>query len=198
MCKRVTFVQTGVEDEERTGVVTFSERRDDIRSWGDGRCYTPYAESVLEPNRAWHLCGKVWQFNLHMGAVTTWNKLDLWSYINTSETKPSPEVQDSDFATLFPCKAVPWLKRLVAGLSQRRPGFAPGPIHVAFVMDKVARFSPSSSVSPVNIIPPLLHIHLSPPNEVCDSSDKAAHYHHLGPKLGTSFLTRHFGWKQNK
>jgi hypothetical protein len=52
MCKRVTFVQTGVEDEERTGVVTFSERRDDIRGWGDGRCYTPYAESVLEPNRA--------------------------------------------------------------------------------------------------------------------------------------------------
>jgi hypothetical protein len=38
--------------------------------------------------------------------------------------------------------------------------------------------------SPVNIIPPLLHIHLSPPHEVCDSSDQAAHYHHLGPKLG--------------
>jgi hypothetical protein len=61
-----------------------------------------------------------------------------------------------------------------------------------------AGFSPSTSVSPANIIPPSLHIHVSPPHEACDSSDQAAHYHHLGPKSGTSFLTRHFGWKQNK
>jgi hypothetical protein len=54
-----------------------------------------------------------------------------------------------------------------------------------------------AGISPANIIPPLLHIHLSPPREVCDSSDQAAHYHHLGPKLGASFPTRHFGWKQN-
>jgi hypothetical protein len=33
---------------------------------------------------------------------------------------------------------------------------------------------------------------------VCDSSNQAAHCHHLGPKLGASFLTWHFGWKQNK
>jgi hypothetical protein len=66
------------------------------------------------------------------------------------------------------------------------------------LVDNVARFSPSSSVFPVNIIPPLFHIHLSSPHEVCDSSDKAAHYHHLGPKLETSFLTRYFGLKQNK
>jgi hypothetical protein len=52
--------------------------------------------------------------------------------------------------------------------------------------------------SPVNIVPPLLHIHLSPPHEVCDSSDQAAHYHKLGPKLGAVFLTRHFGRKLNK
>jgi hypothetical protein len=57
---------------------------------------------------------------------------------------------------------------------------------------RVLRFSPAI------IIPPLLHIRLSPPHEVCDSSDQAAHCHHLGPKLGASFLTRHFGWKQNK
>jgi hypothetical protein len=61
-----------------------------------------------------------------------------------------------------------------------------------------AGFSPSTSVFPVSIIPPLLHIHLSPPHEACDSSDQAGRYHHLGPKLGASFLTRHFGWKQNK
>jgi hypothetical protein len=52
--------------------------------------------------------------------------------------------------------------------------------------------------SPANIIPPLLHIHLSPPHEVCNSSDQAAHYHHLSPKLGALFLTQHFDWKQNK
>jgi hypothetical protein len=57
---------------------------------------------------------------------------------------------------------------------------------------RVLRFSPA------NIIPPLLYIHLSPPHEVSDSCDQATHYHHLGPKLGASFLTRHFGWKQNK
>jgi hypothetical protein len=31
-----------------------------------------------------------------------------------------------------------WLKRLVAGFSLRRPGFAPGSVHVGFVVDKVA------------------------------------------------------------
>jgi hypothetical protein len=34
--------------------------------------------------------------------------------------------------------AVPWLKRLVAGLPLRRPGFDPGSVNVGFVVDKVA------------------------------------------------------------
>jgi hypothetical protein len=102
-----------------------------------------------------------------------------------------------NFWIIFSRGAVPWLKRLVAGLSQ----WAPGSIRVRFVVDKVVVgqvFLLSSLVSPANIIPPLLHIHLSPPHEVCDSSDQAAHYYHLGPKLGASFLTQHIGWKQNK
>jgi hypothetical protein len=72
---------------------------------------------------------------------------------------------------------------------------------VGFVVDKVALgqvFLRVLRFFPVSIIPPLLNIHLLPPHEVCDSSDQAGHYHHLGPKLGTSFLTRDFGWKQNK
>jgi hypothetical protein len=92
---------------------------------------------------------------------------------------------------------VPWLNRLVAGVSLLRPGS----IHVGFVVDKVAPgqvFLRVLRFSPVNIIPPLLHIHLSPPHEVCYSSDQAAQYHNLGPKLGASFLTRHIGWKQNQ
>jgi hypothetical protein len=72
---------------------------------------------------------------------------------------------------------------------------------VGFVVDKVALgqvFLRVLQFSPANIIPPLLHIHLSLPHEVRDSSNQAAHYHHLGSKLGASFLTRHIGWKQNK
>jgi hypothetical protein len=47
--------------------------------------------------------------------------------------------------------AVPWLRRLVAGLSPRRPRFDPGSVHVGFVVDRVALgqvFSPSTSVFP--------------------------------------------------
>jgi hypothetical protein len=65
---------------------------------------------------------------------------------------------------------------------------------VGFVVDKVALeqvFLRVLRFFPANIIPPLLNIRLSPTHEVCDSSDQAAHYHHLGPKLGASFLTRH-------
>jgi hypothetical protein len=38
----------------------------------------------------------------------------------------------------IPVLAVPWLRRLVAGLPQRRPGFDPGSTHVGFVVDKAA------------------------------------------------------------
>jgi hypothetical protein len=31
---------------------------------------------------------------------------------------------------------LPWFSWLVAGLSPRRPGFAPGSVHVGFVVDK--------------------------------------------------------------
>jgi hypothetical protein len=72
---------------------------------------------------------------------------------------------------------------------------------VGFVVDKVALgqvFSEYFGFPCKNIIPPLLHIHMSPPHEVCDRSDQAAHYHNLGPQLGASLLTRHIGWKQKQ
>jgi hypothetical protein len=56
--------------------------------------------------------------------------------------------------------AVPWLRRLVAGLSPRRHGFDPGSVRVGFVVDKVALgqvFLPVLRFSPVNFIPPVLH-----------------------------------------
>jgi hypothetical protein len=57
-------------------------------------------------------------------------------------------------------QAVPWLRRLVAGLSPRRPGFDPGSVHVGFVVDKVALgqvFLQVLRFSPINFIPPVLH-----------------------------------------
>jgi hypothetical protein len=104
---------------------------------------------------------------------------------------------------LFKCvyKAEPWLKRLVAGLSPRRTGFAPGSVDVGILVDKVALgqcFIRVLRVFSVNIILPLLHTHLSPPHEVCESSDHAAHDHTLGPKLGASSLTWHFAGTEEK
>jgi small ligand-binding sensory domain FIST len=37
---------------------------------------------------------------------------------------------------LWELKAVVWLRRLVTGLSPRRPGFAPGSVHVGLVVDE--------------------------------------------------------------
>jgi hypothetical protein len=57
--------------------------------------------------------------------------------------------------------AVPWLRRLVPGLLPRRPEFAPGSVHVAFVVDNVVLGQVSFRVlrfPPVNIIPPWLFI----------------------------------------
>jgi hypothetical protein len=56
--------------------------------------------------------------------------------------------------------AVPWLRRLVAGLSPLRPGFDPGSVHVGFVVDKVALgqvFPRALRFSAVNFIPPVIH-----------------------------------------
>jgi hypothetical protein len=54
------------------------------------------------------------------------------------------------------CKAVPWLRRLVAGLSLRRPGLAPGLDHVGSAVDEAALghvFLRVIWFSSVNIIP---------------------------------------------
>jgi hypothetical protein len=53
-----------------------------------------------------------------------------------------------------------WLRRLVACLLPRRPGFDPGSVHVGFVVDKVALgqvFPRVLRFSPVNITPLVLH-----------------------------------------
>jgi hypothetical protein len=58
-------------------------------------------------------------------------------------------------ATNHLSQAVPWLKSLIAGLSPRRSRFAPGSIHVGFVVEKVALgqgFLRVLRFSPVNIL----------------------------------------------
>jgi hypothetical protein len=71
------------------------------------------------------------------------------------------ELESSNQFTLrLPTMAVPWLRRLVAGLSPRRTGFDPGSVHVGFVVDKVALgqvFLRVLRFSLVNFIPPVLH-----------------------------------------
>jgi hypothetical protein len=55
---------------------------------------------------------------------------------------------------------VSWLRRVVAALSPRRPGFDPRTVYVRFVVDTVALgrvFLPVLRFSPVSIIPPKLH-----------------------------------------
>jgi hypothetical protein len=64
-------------------------------------------------------------------------------------------------STIDTREAVPWLRRLVAGLSQRSPVFAPGSINMGLVVDKVALghvFLRVLRFSPVNIIPPSFSI----------------------------------------
>jgi hypothetical protein len=64
------------------------------------------------------------------------------------------------FPTNILFRAVPWLRRLVAGLPLRRPGLDPGSVHVGFVVDKAALgqvFPRVLRFSPVNIIPLVFH-----------------------------------------
>jgi hypothetical protein len=58
----------------------------------------------------------------------------------------NPRLDTSDIMKSF-AKAVPWFRRLVAGLSPR----SPGSVHVEFVVDEVTvlRFSPVNFISPV-------------------------------------------------
>jgi hypothetical protein len=82
----------------------------------------------------------------------------ILTYVNFGLHKVSGAEPLNKFAVV--CNAVPWLRRLVACLSPRRPGFEPGSVHVGLVVDKVAlgqAFPRVLRFSPVNFIPPVLH-----------------------------------------
>jgi hypothetical protein len=78
-----------------------------------------------------------------VGIVTIWTSQEFWL--------DSRHGQRIYFLSLFQSLAVPWLRRLVAGLLPQRPGFGSGSVHVGFVVDQVALgqvFPQSTSVSP--------------------------------------------------
>jgi len=59
--------------------------------------------------------------------------------------------------------AASWLRRSVAGFSPQGPGFDPRPVHVTFVVDKVALgqlYLPVLRLSPVRIMPLVLYTQL--------------------------------------
>ena len=58
---------------------------------------------------------------------------------------------------------MPWLRPLVSGLSQRRPAFEVGLVHVGFVVDNVALetrffFFLAVTFSTVNVSLPVIHM----------------------------------------
>jgi hypothetical protein len=72
--------------------------------------------------------------------------------------------------TSFMLDAVTWLRQLVAGLSQWRPGFSPRPVRVRFMVDRVAlgevpRFSPVS-ITPLGEVPRFSPVSITPLGEV--------------------------------
>jgi hypothetical protein len=100
--------------------------------------------------------GGCWQFLWENRKVRNSHKI-LMGGLETGQL----ECEKGDGGTVFrQMLTVPWLKRLAAGLSPRRPGFDPGSVHVRFVVGKVALgqvFPRVLQFSPVNFISPVLH-----------------------------------------
>jgi hypothetical protein len=98
-----------------------------------------------------------------------------------------------DVHNLHYVEAVPWLRRLVAAISLRRPGFAPGQslwdlCWTKWQWDRF--FSPRSLVSPVSIIPPWLSTLISSSSGECPLV-VAVQRHKLTPSTLTT--QQHYG-----
>jgi hypothetical protein len=100
------------------------------------------AHKTLYSIRTWHPFPRGKAADIRSVLFTPYSSAvrNEWSFNSTSE-------------------AVPWLRRLVAGLSSQRPGFDPKSVHVRFVVDKVALgqgFLPVLRFSAVSFIPLVL------------------------------------------
>jgi hypothetical protein len=67
-------------------------------------------------------------------SIFNFDNWNLFKFIQSVQFKTEPHNNH----VLRYKQAVPLLRRLVAGLSPRRPGFTPVSVHVGFVVDKVA------------------------------------------------------------
>jgi hypothetical protein len=92
---------------------------------------------------------------------------------------------------------MPQLKWPDVGYSFRSLRFSPGrPCDIHGGQSGIGTgFSPSFyNFPPLIIIPPLLHTHLSPLFEACDSPDQAAQHHILGLQVGGFISVPALGW----
>jgi hypothetical protein len=84
-------------------------------------------------------------------------------YTNSVFSSPHlPLFTSSQYATHCVRQTMPWLRWSVASLSQQSSRFDPKPVHMRFVVDRVALpqvFLPLLQFSPASVIPPMLHAH---------------------------------------
>ena len=127
-----------------------------------------------------HKIPKECRFHLHRGgilesffSVTCPPRLSLKSR-RPFETVDWSAVTRSDLTVLLKFRATPWLKRLVADLSPYRPSFTAKPVHMIFVVDRVAFGQvplPVLQFSFFTVIPSLLHTcNLFPNHRRCTTS----------------------------
>jgi hypothetical protein len=102
---------------------------------------------------------EMWSSPLISGSVEVKNK---WRYLSAPPHEHPQGVNEDNYLLPYSKQAVPWLGRLLAGLSPRRPEFIARPAHVELVVDNVAVRPVSLQVprySAVSIIPTFLHTH---------------------------------------
>jgi hypothetical protein len=113
-----------------------------------------------------------------------------WTFVRSSvEDKSLHTLVRSNNCCVTIMSAVPWLRRLVAGISPQRTGFAPGSVRVGFVVDKVALGQAFLWVlwfSPVNINPPELHTHIPSGGWTTGPWDAEVQTHRLTPPTLTT------------
>jgi hypothetical protein len=86
---------------------------------GEMPCYWPFSKAANT-----EVASELWGASENGG---------LWWESRKLHRIPTPASMQSRMN-----QSVSWIRRLVSGLSPRRPGFVPGSVHVWFVIDKVA------------------------------------------------------------
>jgi hypothetical protein len=149
--KKILFLISSVSAGNATGRVCLAYGASDIRSQ-----LTVGRIKISQSSPLAHAVDTITAVNSYILKSIRISQSPRWQIILQNCAKLS-----KNYSSTKTCvKAVPWLRRLVAGLPPRTPGFDPGSVHVGFVVDKVALgqvFPRVLRFSPVNIIPLVLH-----------------------------------------